>query len=80
MQASALEDQNTIFLIDHCWISYSPDILKPIEAVLEGIVDLFGDDLESIANGLKSSAQLEGYQDSISSYFLNSMYNYQILN
>ncbi|XP_055916348.1 cytoplasmic dynein 2 heavy chain 1 [Eupeodes corollae] len=72
MQTAALEDQCTCLLIDHCWITYLPDIMKPIEAILEGseILDLFGDDLDSIASSLKHSAQLEGYQDSMGSYFI----------
>lgn len=48
--------------------------MKPIEAILgeSEILDLFGDDLESIASSLKHAAQLEGYQDSIGSYFMRS--------
>ncbi|XP_028896482.2 cytoplasmic dynein 2 heavy chain 1 [Zeugodacus cucurbitae] len=72
MQTAAIEDQCTILLIEHCWITFAPDILKPIEALLEGseILDLFGDDLESVASSLKHAAQLEGFQESISAYFL----------
>ncbi|GAB0096653.1 Cytoplasmic dynein 2 heavy chain 1 [Sergentomyia squamirostris] len=72
MQSAALEDQNTILLIDHTWIEYLPTILEPIEALLEGseVPDIFGEDLETIANPLRSAAQLEGYQESLSSYFL----------
>ncbi|XP_053958646.1 cytoplasmic dynein 2 heavy chain 1 [Anastrepha ludens] len=72
MQTAAIEDQCTCLLIDHCWITFAPDIMKPIEAVLEGseILDLFGDDLESIASSLKHAAQLEGFQESIGAYFL----------
>lgn len=75
MQTAALENQCTCLLIDQNWISFLPDIMKPIEAILEGseILDLFGDDLESIASSLKHDAQLEGYQESIGSYFLKSM-------
>lgn len=74
MQTGAIEDQCTILLIEHCWITFVPDILKPIEALLEGseILDLFGDDLESIASSLKHAAQLEGFQEPISAYFLKS--------
>uniref|UniRef100_A0A1B0CJW6 Cytoplasmic dynein 2 heavy chain 1 n=1 Tax=Lutzomyia longipalpis TaxID=7200 RepID=A0A1B0CJW6_LUTLO len=72
MQSAALEDQNTILVIDHTWIEFLPAILEPIEALLEGseVPEIFGDDLETIANPLRSSAQLEGYQESLASYFL----------
>ncbi|KAI8114967.1 Cytoplasmic dynein 2 heavy chain 1, partial [Lucilia cuprina] len=72
MQVAALENQCTCLIIEHYWLSYVPDIMKPIEAILEEseILDLFGDDLESIASSLKHSAQLEGYQDTIGSYFM----------
>lgn len=48
--------------------------MKPIEAFLEGseIPDLFEDDLESLANPLRKIAQMEGYQESIVSYFWQS--------
>ncbi|CAD6999081.1 unnamed protein product [Ceratitis capitata] len=72
MQTAAIDDQCTILLIEHCWITFAPDIMKPIEALLEGseILDLFGDDLESIASSLKHAAQLEGFPESIGAYFL----------
>lgn len=72
MQTAALEQQLSYLLIEHCWLSYVPDILKPIEALLEGseILELFGDDLESVASQLKQAAQLEGYQESMSAYFM----------
>lgn len=72
MQSAAMEDQTVVLLIDHAWINYLHDLMKPIEAVLEGseISDLFGEDLEVIANPLRGSAQLEGYQESLASYFL----------
>lgn len=69
---ASLENQCTCLVIEHCWLTYVPDIMKPIEAILEDseILDLFGDDLESIASSLKHSAQLEGYQESLGSYFM----------
>ncbi|XP_017471893.1 PREDICTED: cytoplasmic dynein 2 heavy chain 1-like [Rhagoletis zephyria] len=72
MQTAATENQCTCLLIDHCWITFAPDIMKPIEAVLEGseILDLFGDDLESVASTLKHAAQSEGFQESLGAYFL----------
>ncbi|KAM8717355.1 hypothetical protein ACLKA7_004106 [Drosophila subpalustris] len=72
MQTAALEQQMSYLLIEHCWLSYVPDILKPIEALLEGseILELFGDDLESVASTLKQAAQLEGYQESLGAYFM----------
>lgn len=72
MQVAAIEDQPAVLLIDQSLISYLPDVMKTIEAILEGseIPDLFGDDLEGIANPLRNAAQLEGYQDSLASYFL----------
>ncbi|XP_017012255.3 cytoplasmic dynein 2 heavy chain 1 [Drosophila takahashii] len=73
MQTAALEQQMSYLLIEHCWLSYVPDILKPIEALLEGseILELFGDDLETVASTLKQAAQLEGYQESMGTYFMN---------
>ncbi|KAH8249647.1 hypothetical protein KR032_011100, partial [Drosophila birchii] len=72
MQTAALEQQMSYLLIEHCWLSYVPDILKPIEALLEGseILELFGDDLEAVASTLKQAAQLEGYQESLGTYFM----------
>lgn len=72
MQTAALEQQMSYLLIDHCWLSYVPDILKPIEALLEGseILELFGDDLETVASTLKQAAQLEGYQESLGAFFM----------
>lgn len=76
MQICGIENEVAILYIDHSWINFLNDILKSCEAFLEGsIIDenLFGEDLETIANNLKSAAQLEGYQDSLVSYFLKSM-------
>lgn len=75
MQICGIENEVAILYIDHTWINFLNDILKSCEAFLEGsIIDenLFGEDLESIANNLKNAAQLEGYQDSLSSFFLKS--------
>lgn len=71
MQSAALDEQHVVLCIEHCWISYIPEIMNPIEAVLEGseIPNLFGDDLESIAKPLRSVAQQEGFQDSLGAYF-----------
>lgn len=71
MQAAALEEQHVVLHIEHSWISYLPEVLNPVEAILEGseISDLFGDDLESIAKPLKNAAQQEGYQESLVAYF-----------
>ncbi|XP_002132927.3 cytoplasmic dynein 2 heavy chain 1 [Drosophila pseudoobscura] len=72
MQGAAMEQQMSYLLIEHCWLSYVPEILKPIEALLEGseILELFGDDLEAVASTLKQAAQLEGYQESLGAYFM----------
>lgn len=77
MQSAAIEEQHVVFYIDHSWISYLPEIMNPIEAVLEGseIPNLFGDDLESIAMQLKNHALQNGYQDSLTAYFWSSMLN-----
>lgn len=71
MQSAALDEHHVVFCIEHCWISYLPEIMNPIEAVLEGseIPNLFGDDLETIAKPLKSFAQQDGFQDSLVAYF-----------
>ena len=75
MQTCALENEIAILYITDIWINYLNDILKWCEAILEGNLvnnNLFGDDLETIASGLKNAAQLEGYTDSLISFFLNS--------
>lgn len=71
MQSAALEEHHVVLCVEHSWISYLPEVMNPIEAVLEGseIPNLFGDDLESIAKPLKSMAQQEGFQESLSAYF-----------
>lgn len=48
--------------------------MKPIEAILEGseIPELFGDEIETIASALRNAAQLDGYQESVVSYFWKS--------
>lgn len=74
MQTCGMENEIVIFYVDHVWINYFPEILKTCEAILEGGFsndNLFGDDLETIANSLKGAAQLEGFQDSLVSFFLN---------
>lgn len=77
MQSAALDEHHVVFCIEHCWISYLPEIMNPIEAVLEGseIPNLFGDDLETIAKPLKSFAQQDGFQDSLVAYFWFSKSN-----
>lgn len=64
----------TVFHIDNGWLSYLPEMMKPIEAILEGseIAELFGDEIETIASPLRNAAQLDGYQESITSYFWKS--------
>lgn len=80
MQSAALEEQQVVFVVDHAWIAYLPEILNPIEAILEGseIPNLFGDDLESLAKPLKNAAQQDGYQDSLASYFWTRSYPFLI--
>lgn len=76
MQSAALDEHHVVFCIEHSWISYLPEIMNPIEAVLEGseIPNLFGDDLESLAKPLKTAAQQDGFQESLSAYFWLSKY------
>lgn len=74
LQACGLEDKRTIFFIDHLSVNHLPDILKACEAIIENEIsnyNIFGDELDSIANALRNTAQLEGYQDNITSFFLN---------
>lgn len=73
MQTCGIENEVAILYVDQVWINYNSEILKSCEAILEdGFGDtLFGDDLENVANSLKAAAQLEGYQDSLGSFFLN---------
>lgn len=78
MQTCGLENEVAVFYVDHVWLNYLPDILKTCEAILEGGFssdNLFGDDLETVASSLKGAAQLEGYQDSLVSFFLNRVRN-----
>ena len=72
-QTCGLENEVAVLYVDHVWINYLEDILKSCEAILEDNFNndnLFGDDLEAVANSLKGAAQLEGYQDSLVSFFL----------
>lgn len=74
MQTCGLENEVAVLYVDHVWINYFNDILKACEAILEDGFsndNLFGDDLETVASSLKGAAQLEGYQDSLVSFFLN---------
>lgn len=75
MQTCGLENESAVFYIDQVWITYFPDLLKSCEAILEDSFfaneNLFGEDLETVANSLKGAAQLEGYQDSLVSFYLN---------
>lgn len=74
MQTCGLENEVAVLYIDHVWINYFPEILKICEGILEDSFmseSLFGDDLENVANTLKGAAQLDGYQESLVSYFLN---------
>ncbi|XP_055594856.1 cytoplasmic dynein 2 heavy chain 1 [Uranotaenia lowii] len=71
MQSCALENEPTVFYIDHSVIEYLGDILKTCEAILEGadLTDFFGDDLENLASPLKAQAALESFQLSLAAYF-----------
>lgn len=74
MQTCGLENEVAVLYIDQVWINYVKDILKSCEAILENSFNsdsLFGDDLETLASSLKGAAQLEGYQDSLVSFFLH---------
>lgn len=74
MQTCGLENEVAVLYVDHVWINFFHDILKSCEAILEDGFkndNLFGDDLETVASSLKGAAQLEGYQDSLVSFFLN---------
>lgn len=73
MISAAIDNHIVCLLIEQSLISYQPEVMKPIEAIMEGseIIDLFGEDLDSISNQLKSAAQLEDFQDSLPSYFMS---------
>lgn len=73
MQACGLENKIIVFYIDQVCINFLPSLMKICEAILEGGLsnyNVFGDDLESVANTLKNEAQLAGYHDNISTFFL----------
>lgn len=81
MQTCGLENEVAILYVDQVWINYYEEILKSCEAILEDGFsndNLFGDDLETVANSLKGAAQLEGYQDSLVSFFLNRKRKFSI--
>lgn len=71
MQTAALDEQAVAFHVQHAWLEYIPAAMRPVEAVLQGgeLDELFGDDVEGVASGLRAAAQAEGYQDSLTSYF-----------
>ena len=74
MQTCGLENEVAILYIDQVWINCFPEILKICEGILEDSFmsgNHFGDELETISNSLKGAAQLEGYQESLVSFFLN---------
>lgn len=72
MQSAALDDANTVLLIDFTWLNHCPELMIPVEAILEGsdIPELFGDELESVAAPLKQSAQNDNFEESLGSYFM----------
>lgn len=72
MQSAGLENANTVLLIDFTWLNHCPEIMVPVEAILEGsaIPELFGDDLENVAAPLKQAAQHEGAEGSLGEYFM----------
>lgn len=76
MLSAALDNQNTVLLIDFTWLAAIEGIAIPIEAILEhsDIPELFGEELESVAAPLKNDAQADNYTDSISSYFMKREY------
>lgn len=74
MQTCGLENEVAILYVDQIWINLFPEILKTCEGILEDSCmsgNIFGDELETISNSLKGAAQLEGYQESLVSFFLN---------
>lgn len=72
MQSAALEDVTTVLLVDFTWLNHCPEIMGPVEAVLEGsdIPELFGDELESVAAPLKQAAQNDNNGESLGSFFM----------
>lgn len=64
-------------MVEHSWISFLPDILRPIEAILNEseLLGFFGEEMENVASTLRQSAQMEDYQDSLESYFMKSIFS-----
>lgn len=71
MQTAALDEQPVAFHVQHAWLEYLPAAMRPVEAVLQGgeLDELFGDDVEGVASGLRAAAQAEGFSDSLAAYF-----------
>lgn len=74
--AAAMDDaqQPVVFHVDHAWLEYLPAAWRPVEAVLQGgeVADVFGDDVDAVASGLRAAAQAEGYHNSLTAYFWSS--------
>lgn len=71
--AAAMDDsqQAIVFHVDQAWLAYLPAAWRPIEAVLQGgeVAEVFGDEVDTVASGLRAAAQAEGYHDSLTAYF-----------
>lgn len=59
IQTAGIDESNVVFYINNAAISYLPEIMNPLEAILEGseIAHLFGDDSETLATYLKHAAK-----------------------
>lgn len=80
MQTCTIDNHKQIFVIKHSWLSVMPEILNIVEAYIESSIVpmLSNEELEIVANSLRNTALSEGYQDSLSSYFIKSKCKFNI--
>lgn len=65
-------------MVEHSWISFLPEILRPIEAILNEseLLGFFSEEMENLTSSLRQSAQMEDYQDSLEAYFMKSIFSF----
>lgn len=76
IQTATSDNQSVWLVVEHSWISFQPEILRPIEAILNEseILGFFAEEMENLTSTLRQSAQMEDYQDSLESYFMKSRF------
>lgn len=66
IQTAGIDEQSVVFHVNNATISYLPEVMNPLEAILEGseISHLFGDDSETLASYLKHAAKHDSNKSS----------------